>query len=283
LHFQPPQSEALSEALKRWKPNKLLGQGFEGSVYLVRDTYSDQKYVLKVYHNPWPKDQVRALQRYAIGVTEDSCAGLSPIELVQDSDHVLAVAYPYRRLRHLNRRLLWTVDQIGRALLGSYCRMQAYLVSRHNLALWDVPAENFMVDANGQFWLTDYGDGIAQLDGVRHLDCGSIEYGFVMLLLSISGINIRLIRQPTPGYSYDGRCLYCTELAAVASRRVWIRAIADQLRDQSASVFLDPGFYRQLGEQLPHRLAHPEFVIPTSELITSIARLRILLRRRLCS
>ncbi|NIV39178.1 MAG: hypothetical protein GWN58_60100, partial [Anaerolineae bacterium] len=92
------------------------------------------------------------------------------IELIEDSDHVLAVAYPYRRLRYLNRRLLYWIDQIGQALFGAFCRMQAYLVSQHNMALWDVSADNFMVDASGQFWLTDYGYGIARLDNRRYLD-----------------------------------------------------------------------------------------------------------------
>jgi len=273
---------ALSEAFERWKPCKLLGQGWEGSVYLVRDTYSEQRYVLKVFHKPWPKAEVRALQKYAISVSEDSVVGLSSIELVQDSDHILGVAYPYQRLRHLNRRLLRWVDQLGQALLGSYCRMQAYLMSQHNMALWDVSADNFMVDGNGQFWLTDYGYGIAELDNEYHLDRSSFEYGFVMLILSISGTNIRLIRQPTPGYSYDGHCQYCTELTAVASHRAWIRAIADQLRAQRASTFLDSAFYRQLGEQLPRQVAYPVLVLPASELMSSVARLRIRLRKQLC-
>ena len=282
MHFQQPVKWPPSQALARWKLCKLLGQGYEGSVYLVQDRDSDQRCILKVFHNPWPKAQVRALQRYAVSVAEDSCAGLSSIELIQDSDHILAVAYPYRRLRYLNRRLLYWVDQIGQALLGSFCRMQAYLISRHNMALWDVSADNFMVDANGQYWLTDYGYGIAALDNEYHLDRGMFEYGFVMLVLSISGTNIRLVRQPTPGYSYNSHCLYCTELGAVDSHPAWIGTIANQLRDQRASVFLDSEFYRRLGEQLPLRVAYPGLVIPTSELITSVARLRIMLRKRVC-
>jgi hypothetical protein len=250
-------------------------------VYLVQDRHSDERHVLKVFHKPWPKAQVRGLQTYTDGVAVGDCAGLSAIELIQDSNHILGVLYPYQRLRYLNRRLLWTVDQIGQALLGSYCRMQAYLASQHNLGLWDVSADNFMVDVDGQFWLTDYGYGIARFDDEYHLARGSFEYGFVMLVLSIYGTNIRQIRQLTPGYSYDSQCLYCTELANVASRHVWIQTIANQLRNQCASVFLDSEFYRQLGEQLPRRIAHPRLVIPASELISSVARLRISLRRRL--
>jgi hypothetical protein len=140
-----------------------------------------------------------------------------------------------------------------------------------------------MVDVNGQFWFTDYGYGMARLDNRRHLNRGSFEYGFVMLVLSIFGVNIRLVREQEPGYSYDGPWLYCTELEAVTSGHTWITAIVDQLRDQPASVFLDAEFYRQLGEQLPDLVAYPGLVIPVSEFLTSIARIRIAVRKRLAA
>lgn len=260
---------------------QLLGQGWEGAVYLVQDRQTEESKVLKIFHRPVPKVWHAGLQAYARGVLDGDCPGLSPVNLVQDSGQILGLLYPYRRAYELNRRILWSFDQIGQALVGSYCRMQYYLMTQHNLGLWDVSTDNFRLDKYGQFWFIDFGCGVASLDNPVCADRGLFEYGFVMLLLSIYDVNLRISRPHTTGYEYAESSSYCAELTGLASRRDWINPILNRVSDKGYAVFVEPEFYRQIGDQFPRRVAWPLTVMVANSFITSLARLRIILRRKL--
>lgn len=262
----------------RWSPLRVLGQGYEGTVYVVRDEVTEARRVLKVLHRPLPEVWSAGLRSYARGVLSGDCDGLAPIDLIRDSGKVVGLVYDYQWSYQPNRRILWSCGQVGQSLVGAYCGMQYHLMSRHNVGLWDVSADNFRLDKRGQFWFVDFGYGVAKLDNPICAERGLFEYGFVMLLLSIYGLNLRTVRPHTTGYTYEDSHRYCTTLAELASRGDWVRLIWDTVRCETGAVFLDPRFYRVVGDQLPRRVARPMVVMVASELITGIARFRLALR-----
>lgn len=270
--------DVLPPELAQHQAVKLLGEGGEGAVYLLHDGQTEEQKVLKLFHRPRPKSLAEGLLVYAAGVGTDDCAGLFPARLVQNADHVLGVIYPYRRLYSLNRRLRQQVDQIGQALIGAYCQMQWYLMEQHAIGLWDVGVGNFMLDRHGQFWFVDFGYGISPLDNMQCADQGKFEYGFVMLVLSIYGINLKLIRREITGYSYADPCIYCTELNDLAIEHDWIDSIVGEVRGRAASLFLDPQFYARICADLPGQVPWPRAMIAASRCATGLARFRMALR-----
>lgn len=273
-------SDALpAKVASQLMPLNQLGQGWEGTVFLVRDTQTGELNALKIFDPPIPGVWHTGLEAYALGVPDGDCPGLFPIDLIKDSGKIIGSVYPYRHLHKLNRRLVWSVDQIGQALLSSYCQMQRYLMTQHNLALWDVSTDNFGLDTHGQFWFFDFGRGVAALDNPVCADRGLFEYGFVMLLLSIYDINVRVLRPHAAGYSDGASYRYSMQLANLPSHRDWVKPITRQLRAAQPSDFLNPQFYREIGSTLPRRVAYPGLLIPASQVISSLARVRIRLRQ----
>ena len=262
-----------------WRLIKVLGEGWEGCVYLIQDKRTRDKKILKVFHQPLPDIWAKDLRFYADNVAEAGAIGLSPIELVLDSSEVIGLLYPYQRLYQLNRRILWSVDQIGQSLVGSYCRMQCYLMKKYHMGLWDVSANNFGLDRFGQYWFIDFGYGLASLENPVCLDRGLFEYGFVMLLLSIYDINLREIIPHAKGYSCLDTCIYSRELDNLVSRCDWAEPILNEIHDHRENIFLDPDFYCRIGRQLSCRVRYPVPCIIASEFMSGLARLRIALWR----
>ena len=254
---------------------RVLGQGGEGTVYLVKDRAEARRLVLKVFHEPRPRAWVPGLEIYANSVAPNDC-GLPVIRLLQDSDQIIGIQYPFVQLYQIHPRVLRLSERVAQALFGAYCRMQSYLMSEFGIGLWDVMVDHFMIAKGGQCHYVDFGYGVQTINQPRCLEQGLLGYGFSMLLLSIHGKNIRLVVPTSKDYSYDKPCIYCMnkELDAVAAQHSWAREVLFEVRGHKASIFHDPEFYRRLGERFPGRIPVPPLIIWASRFLFRLGKIR---------
>jgi hypothetical protein len=263
-----------------WRVLRLLGEGGEGVVYLIEDKATSRRWVLKSFHSPLPAPCLQSLQIYNSGILAGDCPGLPEFELVQDRDSILGVRYPYVALYHVHWRILRSIGQIGKALVGSYCQLQHHLISRLGIAIWDADPVNFMLARDGYFYWIDFGTAMEVVNRPTGESRGGFEYGFATLLLGIHGINFKLLAQYSESYTYAGPCIYFMNAALddVACRHHWVREIVETVRSQRAAAFLEPEFYRQLGAGLPRRVIAPTAIIASGALLFRAGGLRARLR-----
>jgi hypothetical protein len=276
------ESPAPSWAIQRnWQLVGTLGQGGEGMVYLVEDDRSGIKYAAKIFSSPRSMASCIGLRIYSDRVKDAESLGLPTIELIENEDQALGIAYRHQRLHKVHHRLLGSIDRIAQALLGSYCQMQHYLISTSDLALWDADASNFLLRKDGVFQWVDFGWGVAPTDGPVCTEQGLFGYGFAMHLLSLYNVNIKPAVEPSGGYSYTEPCRYCRDprLDVVALKHPWLRDILVEVRNQPSTVFLQPEFWRRLGERLPHQVTSPRAVILASDALNKVFQVKERLRR----
>jgi len=260
---------------------KILGEGGEGTVYLARDSATGNKIVLKKFHEPIPFSVAHGLLYYAdhVTTTNNSC-GLEKISLHQNGEQISALQYPYSPLYEVHWRLNIISERLAKAVLGTYCHIQCYLMSEHKLGITDTPVFHFMIGKDGQFHLVDYGIHIMFVDNPWGLERGIFGYAFAMLLLSIYHINIKLDMELRPGYSYDKPCVYCShkKLDDVAAHHKWVKALLTEVRDSNASIFLDPKFYCRLSQHFPKRAQFPWLIIGEQQLLSQVQKIREIYR-----
>lgn len=256
----------------RYVPLKTLGHGYEGYIYLVRDQLTGRKLVLKVFHEPFTREGVLV---YADRV-KSSQYGLHEITLTQAAGKIIALHYPYEKLFPVDFRWPILPDCTRQALVGQFCLMQWYLMSQHGLGIIDPVTSNFMMADDGQFHYIDYGLGLRTVTDSGTLARGFFGYGFAMLLLSIYNINLRVEMPFVLDYAYDRPCIYsqCGVLDRVADRHLWIRKILSEVRNQNATILLDPVFYWRLGMSLRQHVCFPYLVIATTQFMNFLRRAR---------
>jgi hypothetical protein len=267
-HLLDFNSNSLAGISENYYLLKVLGRGYEGTANLVRDRFTGEKKVLKIYHEPIPCTKPAAgLISYANQVPANKY-GLFPIKLIYNSDHIIGLEYLYSRLYHIHYRWFKYSSHVAQTLLGAYCRMQSYLISYHKLGLVDADAQanNFLLDKNGAFHFIDYGPHIKLINHAWSLERGLFGYSFVTLLLGIFHINIKSEMLYTEKYSYAEPCIYCMnkKLDEIANKNDWVKQILSEVRNNNASILIDPEFYRRLGERLPDSILFPKLVIGTS-------------------
>lgn len=181
----------------RWRILKTLGQGGEGVVYLVEDKSTSQRWAWKSFHSPLPASQLEALRRYQSGIADEVCPGLPAIKLVGDQDCVLGVRYRHTDLYKVHSYLLRSIDHLGQAIVGCYCRLQHHLILQHGIAIWDASLKNFILARSGHFHWIDFGPG---MEVVEYLppdqSRGGFSHGFARLLLGVHGVHFKSIAPP---------------------------------------------------------------------------------------
>jgi len=254
---------------------RILGRGCEGIVYLVEDKERLRKLVLKVFHKPYPRDWVPGLIIYADNIIAND-NGLPVITLLQSSDKIVGVQYPYVQLHSLHWRILNLSEQVAQSAFGAYCRMQSYLISEYGLVLPDTPLCHFMVAKDGQWHYLDFGVKVRTMSDPMIPKYGLLGYGFAALLLSIYNKTLHHLMLPVEGYSYDEPCIYCMNewLDAVAIQHSWVQEILSEVRSHKPSIFHDPEFYRHLSERLPSRVPLPSLVLSISKFLFWVRKLR---------
>lgn len=265
----------LSDIFNHYYVRKVLGKGGEGTVYLVEDKESSNKFILKVFHEPHSVDWLPGLPVYAEKIKANDF-GLPEVEVIYSGDEINGVVYPYVQLRSLHWRILNSIKNVAQSVVGSYCDKQYYLMSDHSLALWDPHLSNFMVDETGKWHYSDIGGGICPLDHPWARKHGVIGYGFASLLLSIYNINLHQHVSIVEDYSYDEPCIYCKNewLDAIAMQHEWVHEILSEVVSNKASIFYDPEFYQRLRKYLPNRVPWPSLVLPISKTLTGLGKLR---------
>ncbi|MCP4356678.1 MAG: hypothetical protein GY796_01510 [Chloroflexi bacterium] len=267
----------IPELNRVYKIRKQLGQGGEGSVYLVKDDASQQERILKIFHKPLHRSQKQWdwLRLYANSVTV-SGDGFFPITLIQNPDQMVGVTYPYTRLHELHWRIYLNFEQVAQALFGSYCRMQSHLMSYHGMGLIDGNVENFMLADDGNFHYIDYGTCIMPVNREQPPLSGAFGYSFFMMLLSIYHINIKFEATYTDNYSYTKPCVYSqtASLDRVAAQHPWMAEIVSEVRQHKATIFLEPDFYQQLSERLPNRLERLQQILWANSFFMSVKKIR---------
>ncbi|MBX2998550.1 MAG: hypothetical protein KF893_08585 [Caldilineaceae bacterium] len=253
----------------------IIGQGGEGTVYLVRDKESGSKHILKIFHSPIQGTSANGLRAYAAKIRENE-VGLPVISLIGSDNQVDALHYPYFPLYNVHWRLLSSFEKIGQILFGAYCHMQHYLMSHCGIGLSDTDVGHFLLSEQGQFHFVDYGFAIKSINHTHYLDQGRFGYGFAMLLLSIHQMNLKLETLPTPAYDYNAPCRYSfsRQLDVVAEKHTWVKEILAEVRRQKSSIFLDPLFYKELGERFPHRVLLPQLIIGASNVLSNLRNFR---------
>lgn len=261
---------------RNWRLIRTLGRGGEGAVYLVEDDRSGIRYAAKIFSSPRSKASCIGLQIYSERIHDAEPLGLPRIELLENEKEILGVAYQHHRLHKVHHRLLGSRDQLAQSLAGSYCRMQYYLMSTSKLALWDADSSNFLLRKDGVFQWIDFGWGVAPIDGPVCIEQGLFGYGFAMHLLSLYNVNIKPAVEPSEGYSYTKSCRYCMDprLDVVALKHAWLRDILSEVRSQPSTVFLQPEFWRRLGERLPHKVTAPWAAILASDVFNGASRVK---------
>jgi len=257
-----------SDINSRYEELKTIGYGWEGYVYLIKDQSTGDKLVLKIFHEPPASD---GLKLYADRVKSNKY-GLYQIMLLQESDRIIALQYPFVALDHISYRIFDLVSCTARLLFGQFCLMQWYLMSHHGIGLTDPQRTNFLLAPNRRFHYIDYGRNISSITNPRALARGLFGYGFAMLLLDIYNTSLKLEMGYSFSYSYNKPCIYnmCEALDVIAARKPWVREILSEVRSQNGSIFLDPDFYWRLGMSLPQRIYFPQVIVSTSKLLRTV-------------
>ena len=269
----------ISEASSNYQVIRELGHGGEGRVYLVRDRSTNEKFVMKIFYRPMRGPLIEGIRRYAARVDRNSY-GLPKSRLIQTKDQIEAVLYPYMPLYMLHWRLRIIFEPLPQALFGTYCRMQTFLLSQHQVALVDTIADNFMLSRSGRFHYIDLGRGISPIHYDKYVDRGEFGYSFAMLLLSLYNVNIKMGNLPRPGYSYGRPCVYCMDkrLDIIAHRHQWVQEILLEVRSRKASVFLEPRFYQELGKRFSTMVPFPFLIFLASQSLSTVKKFRELRR-----
>jgi hypothetical protein len=243
---------------------KPLGRGREGEVFRARR--DGHQYVLKVLHNPIPRLQMAAsLQAYSERVTAKE-AGFYPVKLIHGEETIVGLYYDYEplfivpgnwyyRSDRLTRALL-SPDRLARALLSQYCLSQAYLLSRHSMAMQD--GAQYMLGRDGRFRYIDYGSTIVTVDDEWCRARGYVVFSLLRALFEPSGIVLdRETRQP--GFDYDRPCtmVSAAQQDELCHRSPWSAPIVARVRSEPASVFLDPAAYTWIADLCGCAVPHP--------------------------
>ena len=177
---------------------KRLGQGNEGTVYLVSEDTTSRQYILKVFHSPRPKTEFVGLQIYANHLSSNEY-GLLPIKLWETTEEILGVYYPFVKLSTVHGRLIRFSEQVARSFVGSYCCMQYYLMSRHGIGLLEPSTTNLLLAGDGRLHLVDFGYPIAPLDHPVAKRFNLFGYGFAAFLPSLYRRDLSLVMPPHNG------------------------------------------------------------------------------------
>lgn len=253
-----------------------LGQGGEGTVYLVSKDDDAHQYVLKVFHEPLPKAWAVGLQIYASNVSPND-HGLLPIQLWENSEAILGVYYPYTRLTAVHRRLIRASDQIAQSMVGSFCRMQHHLISSNGIGLLEPAADHLMLDRHGRFTYIDFGYGISTLDNQEARRLNLFGYGLAAFLPSLCGKNLRAIQPPVDGHVFDQPCVYFSNplFDQIAVRQEWLASIIAEVRSSPSSQLLNADFYLAISSHLPGQPPLPQMVTALSRLLEAMGHARM--------
>jgi hypothetical protein len=259
----------------RCRPLRKLGRGGEGTVYLMQELDSDQRFVLKLFYEPIRGSSTQGLKIYAQKIKRNKY-GLPPIVLVEAPDQIVGVRYPYTPLYNIYWRLFQLHESVAQSLFGAYCRMQYYLMTQGGIGLLDTVADNFMSGWDGTFYFVDYGFGIKSVEHGPTLESGKFGYGFVMMLLSIYQRNLKSEMLPSTNYDYNVPCVYCQSklLDEVSAEQQWVKELLTEVRSCKASIFVDPEFYKRLSSRLPGYMPFSRSSILFSKLVFSLQSLR---------
>ena len=259
---------------------RTLGRGGDGTVYLARSRDDHSLYVLKVFTHPVPFDQADGLILYASSVGANEF-GLAHITLIEDRSHILALKYRHSPLRPVHYLCFAAWDHVAQCLFGAYCRMQHYLISRHEIALTDTDVRQFLLAPDGRFHYIDYSGDIESIHHPWSLERGQFGYALCLLLASTYHRHLKVLIRPTPGYSYTRPCSYSMhgELTALAERHAWVAKVVREVRNNNASALLDADFYLRLCEGMPERVRFPSVVNATSRLLFRLGHVRAGLTR----
>jgi len=254
---------------------RVLGAGGEGTVYLIRDDVTRTRLVVKRFHEPRRCDGAVGLAAYASGVTPNAL-GLPCVHLLVNANHIEGLYYSWTPLFAMHPRVLAASDRLRQSIIGAFCRMQHHLMSQLGIGLWDVNADHFLLDRRGVWHYVDFGWGVTLVGRPRVVDQGYYGYAFAMLLLSLYGINIKLIHLPSPGYQYDRPSAYwqlgCFD--KLSKEHTWVLGLVSKARHCPASIFREPEFYQEVGDILPHRAALPLVATSASLLLRQAGKLR---------
>lgn len=250
-----------------------LGQGGEGTVYKAIQTKTEQQYVVKVFHKPLPKAWAVGLQVYAANI-EANDFQLLPIKLWETEENIRGVYYPFIRLFRIHRYLINNSQQIAQTIVGSYCRMQHYLISQHGIGLLEPSADHLMLARNGRFSYVDFGYGISTLNHPESNKLNLFGFGLAAFLPSLFNQNLRLSVRPCAGHNFNEPCVYFKDplFDKLSVRHKWIEPIVSKVRCSPASLLLDSEFYRQLSLELPSQFTLPQLVISANHLLYLLDR-----------
>lgn len=252
-----------------------LGQGGEGTIYLVSRRGSARQLVVKVFHEPLPKAWAIGLQVYAEEVSSNDL-GLPQITLWDTAQGIRGVYYPFTGLYRTHRRLVTGFRHIARSMLGSFCRMQSYLMSKHRIGLLEPMPEHLLLSREGSFFYVDFGYGVSTLDHSETRRLNLFGFGFAAFLAVLHGRNFRLVQQAVAGHNYDQPCTYFAPdlLDGLIPSDSWVSPIIARIRTAPAEILLEADFYRALSSQLPHRLESPGLAIAAGHLLRMLGTLR---------
>jgi hypothetical protein len=254
---------------------KVLGKGSEGIVYLVEDKDRANKLVLKLFHEPHSRDWFTGLSAYADNISSNEL-GLPVTQLLYQKADIIGLVYPYVQLYTLHWRIFNIFDKVAMSVVGSYCRKQYYLMTKHGLAIYDPVLLNLMVDKQGRWHYLDIGGGICLLNDPWIRKLGAIGYGFASMLLSIYNVTLHHYIKYQEFYTYDATCFYCSckWLNDIAERHLWVKGILSEIKTQKSTIFYDPEFYKRLSDRLPGRVPCSFLILPFSKTLTNVGKLR---------
>jgi len=266
---------ASATSMGKYTLLRVLGAGGEGTVYLIRDDVDRTKLVVKRFREPRRYDGAVGLSVYASGMTPNAI-GLPCVRLLINANYIEGLYYSWTPLFPVHPRVLAASDRLRQSIIGAFCRMQHHLMSGLGIGLWDVSAHHFLLDRRGVWHYVDFGWGVTLVGRPRVVGQGYYGYAFAMLLLSLYDINIKLIHRPLPGYQYDRPCVYwqleCFD--TLSKEHTWVRDLVLKARHCPASIFLEPEFYQEVGQVLPHRAALPLVATSASLLLHQAGKLR---------
>jgi hypothetical protein len=267
--------ESAVDILSHYHVRKVFGKGGEGTVYLVDKEGESGQFVLKIFHELNTVDWIPGLPVYASKIKANDL-GLPEVKIIFRGEKIAGVLYPYVQLNSLHWRILQSNEQVAQSVVGSYCKKQFYLMSQHDLTLYDPALPNLMVDKNGKWHYCDMGGGIGLLDSTYIHERGLLGFGFASLLLSIYNKTLYHLMMPREDYSYDIPCSYCQNewLDTIAAQHGWVKEILSEVCSHKSSIFYDPEFYRQLGDRLPDCVPLPSMILPLSKTFTLLGNIR---------
>lgn len=261
---------AMQETVLGFSVDKFLGAGWEGAVYLVRDSHKT-KWIVKAFHpgeiklinyegiggllrNPLQNCQLDLELLEAEAARDSSIDIIYPFKLIKSERKIVGIKYPYEKLWEINAEIS-RHPSIKMLSLMAFFNVQSFLIKTCRLLLND-PVNGFMIKRGGGIRYIDYGRSIIPIDDFRcredYLDAICF-FRFLFHIIKPSSAIKKIIQSLR--YSTHTNKERLSVLIKESKREPRLTPVLSDVSHDHLDVFHDSDFYETLAFKFVHKIS----------------------------